>query len=91
MIKSLFLILFSSLSSYAFAQSDLKSLLKELDQTIQNNKLYMDRKERKIDQLKARLIRRDRSMSDVYAVNKALCDDIVHIRQIPLSVMSNTI
>jgi len=75
MIKSLFLILFSSLSSYAFAQSDLNSLLKELDQTIQNNKLYMDRKERKIDQLKARLIRRDRSMSDVYAVNKALCDE----------------
>ncbi|MGJ1243010.1 DUF6377 domain-containing protein [Sphingobacterium siyangense] len=75
MIKSLFLILFSSLSFYAFAQSDLKSLLKELDQTIQNNKLYMDRKERKIDQLKARLISQSHRIADVYEINKALCDE----------------
>jgi hypothetical protein len=75
MIKSLFLILFSSLSFYAFAQSDLKSLLKELDQTIQNNKLYMDRKERKIDQLKARLISQCHRIADVYEINKALCDE----------------
>lgn len=75
MIKSFFLILFSSLSFYAFAQSDLKSLLKELDQTMQNSKLYMDRKERKIDQLKARLISQSHRIADVYEVNKALCDE----------------
>lgn len=75
MIKSLFLFLLSSLSFYAFAQSDLKSLLNELDQTIQNNKLYMDRKERKIDQLKARLISQSHRIADVYEVNKALCDE----------------
>ncbi len=75
MIKSFFLILFSSLSLCAFAQSNLKSLLKELDQSIQNNKLYLDRKERKINQLKARLINQGQGIADVYEINKALCDE----------------
>lgn len=58
-----------------FEQSELKSLVKKLDQTIQNNKLYLDRKERKINQLKARLISQDQRIQDVYEVNKALCDE----------------
>ncbi|MGE8425368.1 MAG: DUF6377 domain-containing protein, partial [Sphingobacterium siyangense] len=43
--------------------------------TIQNNKLYLDRKERKIDQLKARLISQSHRIADVYEINKALCDE----------------
>lgn len=75
MIKSFFLSLFLFLPVWAFAQSDLRSLLKELDYTIQCSKVHMDKKELRIYQLKIELALPGQTVSKIYELNNKICNE----------------
>ncbi|MEQ7801328.1 DUF6377 domain-containing protein [Pedobacter sp. ASV1-7] len=63
------------LSSGTYSQSKLKSLLAELDQTIERSDFYMKEKELKISQLKHKLKLPRLSVHEVYDLNTLLCNE----------------
>lgn len=69
------LLFFLLLSILTYAQADLKSLLKELDNTIRFNKIYMDKKESRINQLKAELVKKHQTAHKTYEINNMICNE----------------
>lgn len=71
-MKFYILTLFFCLPVIAFSQSDLKSILNELDYTIGRSQFYMDKKELRIYQLKIKSELPGQSAREIYKINKLL-------------------
>lgn len=73
-MKSILLTLFF-LPLFSFSQSDLKSLLNELDRAIQRSQFYMDKRELRIYQLKIKSELPGQSAREIYDINNLLCNE----------------
>jgi len=70
----LFLILSASFHNF-YANNELDSLFRELDNKIKNRSLYLELKEARIEELKSEKIRSSNSISKIYTLNSAIYNE----------------